>query len=171
MEPNNHCRIFNVVRSYARIIKFQKRYFNEKLENNETNSDHKHNAHMYSSRSQKHIYDEFPFSGFEFLTKHIHKFNKHRPYFATQNQDVFVQYREGFNFVTGKPSAEIKDLHLNISEGALSLTRYTKADIRDAYVIPQESPVHRQSEKFELFSKQNWFGAIHPNVQIDANLH
>ena len=57
-EPENHCRFFDVGRSYARMIKFQKRYFIETLENNETNSGHKHNAHMYSSRFQKHPYDE-----------------------------------------------------------------------------------------------------------------
>ena len=37
-EPENHCRIFDVGRSYARMIKFQKRYFIEVIENNETNS-------------------------------------------------------------------------------------------------------------------------------------
>ena len=40
------------------MIKFQKRYFIETLENYETNSGHKHNAHMYSSRFQKDLYDE-----------------------------------------------------------------------------------------------------------------
>ena len=54
-EPENHCRIFDVGRSHARKIKFQKRYYIEKLENNETNSGHKHNAHMYSSRFQNHF--------------------------------------------------------------------------------------------------------------------
>ena len=49
-EPEHHCRIFDVGRSHARIINFQKRYFIETFENNETNSGHKHNAHMYSSR-------------------------------------------------------------------------------------------------------------------------
>ena len=56
-EPENYCRIFDVGGSYARMIKFQKRYFIETLENNETNSGHKHNAHLNSSRFQKHLYD------------------------------------------------------------------------------------------------------------------
>ena len=34
------------------MIKFQKRYFIETLETTENNPDHKHNAHMYSSRLQ-----------------------------------------------------------------------------------------------------------------------
>ena len=63
-EPNNHCRNFGVGRSYAR--------FTETLENNETNSGHKHNAHMYSSRFQKHLYDESALSQFEVLKKPIY---------------------------------------------------------------------------------------------------
>ena len=35
-EPENQCRILDVGRSHARVIKFQKRYFIEPLENNET---------------------------------------------------------------------------------------------------------------------------------------
>ena len=46
-EPDNHCRIFDVGRSHARMLKFQKRYFIKTLENNETNSGHKHMPHMY----------------------------------------------------------------------------------------------------------------------------
>ena len=152
-EPKNHCRIFDVGRSYARMINFQKRYFFETLENNETNSGHKHNAHMYSSRFQKHLYDESALSRFEVLTKPIHKCNEDRPYYATQYQHIFVQYKEGFNFVTGKASAEFKDVHVTIPEGAPPLTPYAKADIRNGYVIPQESPVYRKSEKYELFLK------------------
>ena len=30
--------------------------------------------------------------------------------------------------------------------------------------------MYRKSEKYELFRKQNWFGAVHPNVQFDAKL-
>ena len=40
------------------MINFQKRYFIETLEKNETNSGHKHMPHLYSSRFQKHFYDE-----------------------------------------------------------------------------------------------------------------
>ena len=114
-EPENHRRLFDVARSYARMIKFQKRYFIEALENNETNSGHKHNAHMYSSRFQKHLYDECALSGFEVLTKPLHKCNEDRPYYATQYQDIFIQYNEGFNFIAGKASAEVKDNSRNNS--------------------------------------------------------
>ena len=55
-EPENYCRIFDVGRSYARKIQFQKRYFIETLENKETkNSGHKHMPHMYSSRYKKRL--------------------------------------------------------------------------------------------------------------------
>ena len=50
------------------MIKFQKRHFIETLKNNESNPGHKHNANMYSSRFQKHVYDEVAFSLFEVLT-------------------------------------------------------------------------------------------------------
>ena len=45
-EPENQCRIFDVGRSHARMINFQKRYFIETLENNEYNSGPKHMPHM-----------------------------------------------------------------------------------------------------------------------------
>ena len=54
---------------------------------------------MYSSRFQKHLYDESALSRFEFLTKPLYKCNEDRPYCATHLQDIFIQYREGFNFV------------------------------------------------------------------------
>ena len=82
-QPDNHYSIFDVGRSYARS-------FIETLENNETNSGHKHNAHMYSSRFQKHLYDESAFCRFEVFAKSLYKSNEYRPYYATQNQDIFV---------------------------------------------------------------------------------
>ena len=53
---------------------------------------------MYSSRFQKQLYDEFALSRFEVLKKTLHKCNEDRPYYATQYQDNFIQYEEGFNF-------------------------------------------------------------------------
>ena len=152
------------------MIKFQKRYFIETLENNETNCGHKHNAHMYFSRFQKHFYDESALSRFEVLTNSLHKCNEDRPYYATKYQDIFIHYNEGFNFIMGKASAEIKDAQVTIRASAPPITPYTKANIRNGYVNPQESPVYRKSEEYELFRKQNWFGAVNPNVQIDAQL-
>ena len=78
--------------------------------------------------------------------------------------------REGFNFFTGKSSAEFHGVHTTIPNGAPSITPDSKTDIRNGYVNPQESPVYRKYEKNELFRKQIWFGAVHPNVQIDAKL-
>ena len=77
-EPENHCRIIDVGRSHARLIKLQKRFFIETLENNETNSGHRHMPHMYSSRFQKHLYDESALSRFEVLTKPFYKCNEDR---------------------------------------------------------------------------------------------
>ena len=68
-----------------------------------------------------------------------------------QYQDVFIQYNEGFNFTTGKASAEFKDAHVTIPEGAPPITPHTKANIRNGYVIPQESPIYRKSEKYKIF--------------------
>ena len=130
-EPENHCRIFDVVRLYARMIKFQKRFFIETLDKNETNSGHQHNARMYSSRLQKHLYDKSALSRLQVLTKPLHKCNEDRSYYATQYQDIFIQYKEGFNFVTGKPSSDFDDVHVTIFDGPPPLTPYTKANIRD----------------------------------------
>ena len=167
-EPQNHCRTFDVGRLFARMIKFQKRYFIKTLEDNETNKVHAREANMYSSRFQKHLYDESALSRFEVLTKPIPKCNEDRPYYATQYQDIFIQYHEGFNFVTGKPSSHFDDIHVVGPNKPPSITPYRKANIKDGYVIPEELKLYRKCEKFELFRKRNWFGAVHPNVQIDA---
>ena len=119
-EPDHYCSIFDVGRLYAHEIKFQKRYFIDVLENNETNFGHKRSAHMYTSRFQKHLYDESVLSLFEVLAIPLYKCNDDRPYYATENQEILVQYREGLNFVTGKGSAEFKDVHLTIPNGAPS---------------------------------------------------
>ena len=90
---------------------------------------------------------------------------------ATQYPDIFIQYKEGFYFVSRKPSPDFDKTHITVPDGPPSLTPYTKANTRDEYVIPQESQLYNKSEKYELFRKQNWFGAVHPsNVQIDAKL-
>ena len=121
------------------MIKFQKRYFVETPENNETNSGHKHNAHMYSRRFQKHLYDESAPVHFEVLTKPRYKRNEDRPYYATQYQDIFIQYKEGFNFVSGKPSPDFDNTHITVPDGPPSLTPYTESNIRDGFVNPKES--------------------------------
>ena len=111
-EPVTHCRLFDVGRSHARVIKFQKIYFFETLENNETNSGHKRNAHMYSRRFQKHLYCESALSRFEVLTKPIIKCNEDRPYYATQYQDThYSPWRN--TLLTPYTKANIRDIHRN----------------------------------------------------------
>ena len=68
---------------------------------------------------------------------------------------MFIQYHEGFNFVTGKALQDFKDAHLTISNNAPSLTHYTKADIHNGYAIPQESPVYRQSKNTKLLKNKS----------------
>ena len=106
---------------------------------------------MYSSGFQKHRYYKSALSRFEVLTKTIHNCNEDRPYYATQNQDTFIQYKESFNFVTGTPSSHFDDAHVTISDGPPPLTPYAKAKIRDGYVIPQESKMYSKSEKTNSF--------------------
>ena len=125
---------------------------------------------MYSSRFQKHPYDKSALSGFEVLTKPLIKCNEDCPIYATQYQVIFVQYQESFNFITSKASTDFKDQRITIPNGTPSITPHTKADIRNVYVITQESIVHRKSEKYDLIRKQNWFGAVQPNIPINAKL-
>ena len=106
----------------------------------------------------------------EDLTKPLYICNEDRPYYATQYQDNFDQYQEGFYFITGKRSAELKDVQMTILNGAPEITPYTQADICNGYVIPHETPVYPKPKKYELFREQIWFGAVNPNVQIVANL-
>ena len=166
-ETKNHYKIFDVGRSYARMIKFQKRYFIEILEDNENNSVHEHMLHMYSSRN---LYDESALSQFEVLTKPFFKCNEDRPYYVTQNRDIFIQYQEGFKLASGMPSPEFNDIHIMAPDKPPNLTTYTKTRIKTGYVIPEETKLYHKSEKYELFRKQNWFGAVHLNVHIDAKL-
>ena len=50
---------------------------------------------MYSRRFQKHLYDESALSlSSEVLIKPLHKSNEDRPYYATQHQNIFVQYQK-----------------------------------------------------------------------------
>ena len=87
------------------------------------------------------------------------------------NTKIFLlQHHEGFDFVIGKASHEFRDVHLTIPNKAPSITHCTKADIYNVYKIQRESQVYRKSENYELFRKQICFGAVHPNVQIDAKL-
>ena len=72
---------------------------------------------MHSTRFQKHHYDQSALSRFEVLTKTLFKCNEDHPYYATQYQDIFIQHNEGFNFVTGRASAEFK-VHITIPHGA-----------------------------------------------------
>ena len=67
--------------------------------------------------------------------------------------NIFIQYNEGFDFITGKASAEFKDTRVRIPESAPPITPHTKANIRNGYAIPQESPVYRKSENYELLRK------------------
>ena len=83
---------------------------------------HKHMPHMYSCRFQKHLYYESALSRFDVLTKPIFKCNEDRPYYATQYQDIFIQYQEGFNFVSVRPSSEFDDMHIMAPNKPPSLT-------------------------------------------------
>ena len=71
----------------------------------------------------------------------------------SQYQDIFIQYKEGFNIVTGKASVKFKDVHMTIPDNAPFVTPYTKANIRNLYVIFQESQDYRKSEKYEIFCR------------------
>ena len=110
---------------------------------------------MYASRFLKHLYDKCALSRFDVLTKPIYKCNEDRPYYATQYQAIFIQYREGFNFVSGKPSPDFDGIHIIVLDGPTSLTPYTKANIRDGYVITKETNLYHKSEKYELFHNKN----------------
>ena len=76
---------------------------------------------MYSRRFQEHLYDESALSRFEVLTKPIYICNKDHPYYATQYQDIFIQYQEGFYFVSRKTSPDFDDIHITIPGGPPSL--------------------------------------------------
>ena len=74
------------------MIKLQKRYFYETLADKETNTGYEHNAQIYNSCFQDHLYDESAISRFEVLTN-PYKYNENRPFYATQYQDIFMPYQ------------------------------------------------------------------------------
>ena len=108
---------------------------------------------MYSSRFQKHLNEESTLSRFEVHTKLLYKCNEDRPYYPTQYQVIFIQYKEGFNFVSGKPSPDFDNTHITVPDGPPSLTPFTKSNIRDGYVIPQESQLYHKSAKVRNVSE------------------
>ena len=67
-------------------------------------------------------------------------------------------------FVTGKPSHELKVVYLIIPNHEPPLTPYTKADIRDGYIIQLESSVYCEPVKYQFFRKQFWCSDVHPNA-------
>ena len=69
---------------------------------------------MYLDRFQDHLYNVSALSRFEVLTTPIYICNEDRPYYSTQNPDIFIQYKEGFNFATSKPSFENKFVHKTV---------------------------------------------------------
>ena len=153
-EPINHCRIFDVSRSHARMINFQQRYFIETFADNGANSGHQHNEQMCDSLFQNQLYNESALSRFEVLTKTIYKCNEDCPYYAGQYQDFFVQYYEGFFSLQVKHQKKIRIYTHNRPNKIHSITPYIEADIGIEYVILQESPVYLKSEIFELIRKK-----------------
>ena len=63
---------------------------------------------MKTSSFQVLLCEKSALSGIEVITRLIHYCNDHRPYYATQYQDIFIQYIEFYNFATGKPLSEFK---------------------------------------------------------------
>ena len=61
----------------------------------------------------------------------------------------------------------IYDFHMKIPNSSPSVTPYTKAHVRNGYVISQESQVYRKLKNYEFLRKQTWFVAVHSNVEID----
>ena len=70
----------------------------------------------------------------------------------TISRYFFIENCEGFNVISGQPSPEFDDTPIAIPEGPPNLPPYTKANIRDGYVIPHESKIYCKFEKLELFS-------------------
>ena len=69
------------------------------------------------SRFIQRLCDESALFSFEVLTKPLYKCNEDRPYYATQYRDIFIQYREGFHFVSGKPSPDFDSTHITVPDG------------------------------------------------------
>ena len=53
---------------------------------------------------------------------------KTAPIMLHSTKDISVQY-QGFSFITGKTSAEFKDVHITILNGAPYITPNNKSDI------------------------------------------
>ena len=60
-------------------------------------------------------------------------------------------------FVSGKPSPDFDNTHITVPEGPPFLTPYKKANIRDGYVIPQESKLYSyQKSMNDSGNKTGW---------------
>ena len=155
-KPNYHCRIFDVNRSHARSIKFQKPNFLK----------HYQITEQIKDINTTHTCVLVVFKNTFMMQSLVLKYSLNL-FINVMSvcKNIFIQHQEGFNFVTGKPSHEFKGVPLTLPNKASSTTPCTSR-----YVIPQESPVYQKSKKYEFFCKQNWFGAVHPNAQFHAKL-
>ena len=133
------------------MINFQKRYFIETLKNNEPNFDHKHHSNMNSILFQNHLYEESALFRFEVLSKPIYKCNEDRPYYATHYH--FFQYLEGFNFITGKVTAEFKDVHLNIPQMEHLLSHHTLNQTSAMDILFQKNQLYTTNLRTMNFSE------------------
>ena len=86
---------------------------------------------------------------FDTIPKPVKERNEFRQCYATQYQDVIIQYQEECNFATVKTSSDFKDLHLNIPKEA-PLVSPEKANVQKGYVISQEPEVYRTSEGYKI---------------------
>ena len=74
--------------------------------------------HIYTQIVIRTFFDGSALSRYEVLTAPIYKCNEDQPYYATQYQHLFIQYKEGFNFTIGITSEQFKDVHIPISNNA-----------------------------------------------------
>ena len=90
------------------MVKFQKLYFIETLENNETTSGHQHNALMYTSHFQKHLYGGYALSRFEVLSKPLYKCNEDRPIMHHKTKTFLLSTRKVLALSQAKHLPNIK---------------------------------------------------------------
>ena len=153
-DPENHCRIFDVGRSHARMINFKK----------DTLLKHSKRLKHILVTNTCHTFILVVFKNTFIINLHFHvlRFSQNISTNAMKIGHIMplkiktfiILYTEGFSFVSGKPSSDFNDTHRTIPDGPTSLTPHTKANIRDGYVIPQESKLYHKLEKYALLQKR-----------------
>ena len=87
----------------------------------------------------------------------LYKCIEAHPYYATQYQDIFFQYKEDFTFITGKASAEFKHVNMTIPNEAPSSSMYSMTQAGRLILKPNKAVFKLIATDLLLSKVETWY--------------